>query len=131
MCAVAWATSPFRCYLYGKKFVLRTDHAALTYLHKFADNNCRPLRWSLKQAEYDFTVEHRPGTQIRHADALSRVVQTVTGDQPLTRHDIKAGQAVDKFCLSLEVGRPKGSTEYFVDEDGIIFEDARTANISW
>jgi hypothetical protein len=111
MCAVTWATRHFRCYLYGKKFVLRTDHAELTYLHKFADN-CRLLRWSLKLAEY-FTVEHRPGTQIRHADALSRAVQTVTGDQTLTRDNIKAGKAVHKFCLSLVVGRPKASTEYF------------------
>jgi hypothetical protein len=44
----------------------------------------------------------------------------VTGDQTLTRDDIKAGLAADKFCLSLEVARPKGDTEYFVDEDGII-----------
>jgi hydrogenase maturation factor HypF (carbamoyltransferase family) len=41
--AVTWATRHFRCYLYGKKFVLRTDHATLTYLRKFADNNCRLL----------------------------------------------------------------------------------------
>jgi hypothetical protein len=72
-------------------------------------------------AEFDFTVEHRPGTQIRHVDALSRAVKAVTDDQTLSRGDIKAGQATDKFCLSLEVGRPQGETKYFIDQDGIIF----------
>jgi len=54
--------------------VLRTDHAALRYVHTFADNS-RLLRWSLKLSEFDFTVEHRLGTQIRHADTFSRAVQ--------------------------------------------------------
>jgi hypothetical protein len=44
MLALTWATRHFRCYLYGKKFIVRTDHAALTYLHKFADNNSRLMR---------------------------------------------------------------------------------------
>jgi len=48
MLAVVWATRYFRCYLYGKRFLVRTDHAALTYLQKFADHNSRLLRWSLK-----------------------------------------------------------------------------------
>ena len=29
--ALVWATKHFRCYLYGKRFTVRTDHAALTY----------------------------------------------------------------------------------------------------
>ena len=32
MLALLWATKYFRCYLYGKRFVVRTDHAALAYL---------------------------------------------------------------------------------------------------
>jgi hypothetical protein len=54
-------------------------------------------------------------------DALNRAVQAVTVDRTLTRGDVKAGQGTDKFCLSLEVGRPEGKTEYFIDQDGIIF----------
>jgi len=78
MLAVIWATKQFRCYLFGKRFTVRTDHFALTYLHKFAGNNSRLMRRSLRLAEFDFDIEYRPGTQIRHADALSRHVYTVT-----------------------------------------------------
>jgi len=33
--AVIWATKYFRCYLYGKKFLVRTDHAALKVSMQF------------------------------------------------------------------------------------------------
>jgi hypothetical protein len=41
MLALMWATKQFYCYLYGKRFTVRTDHSALTYLHKFTWNNSR------------------------------------------------------------------------------------------
>jgi hypothetical protein len=42
--ALAWATKYFRCYLYLKQFLVRTDHSAPSYLHNFADNNSRWMR---------------------------------------------------------------------------------------
>ena len=80
MLAVTWGTRQFLCYLYGKRLLLRTDHAALKYMHNSAGNNSQLLRWSLRLSEFDFTVQHRPGTQIRHADALNRAVQAVAHD---------------------------------------------------
>jgi len=71
--ALVWATKYFRCYLCGSKFIVRTDHSALIYLRNFADHNSQLLRWSLKLSELDFVVEHRPGTKIAHAEALSRM----------------------------------------------------------
>jgi len=55
MLALVSAKKCFRCYLYGKKFLVRTDHTALTYLRNFAKNNSRLLRLSLKLVELDFT----------------------------------------------------------------------------
>jgi len=65
MLALVWAAKYFRCYLYGKRSVVRTDHSALTYMRNFAYSNCRLLRWSFKLSELDFVVEHRPGPQNR------------------------------------------------------------------
>jgi hypothetical protein len=45
--AVVWAKMYYRCYLYGKRFLVWTDHAALKFLCKFAENNSRLMRWSL------------------------------------------------------------------------------------
>jgi hypothetical protein len=58
MLALVRATKYFRCYLYGKKFLIRTDHTALSFFHKLADNNNRLMCWSLRLADFDFAVEH-------------------------------------------------------------------------
>jgi hypothetical protein len=77
MLALVWATKHFRCYLYENKFLVRTDHSALTYLQNFADQNSRLLWWSIKLSELDFVVEHRSGSKIGHVDALSRHIGAV------------------------------------------------------
>jgi hypothetical protein len=121
MLAATWGIGFFRCYLFGRRFVLKTDHSALVYMHKFADNNSRLLKWSLKLSEYDFEVQHKPAAQIRHVDSLSRAVQTVSSQQALSREEVKVEQSKDKFCTTLKVGKEKGKTEYFADEEGLIY----------
>jgi hypothetical protein len=54
-------------------------------------------------------------------DALSRAVQSIAQDRNLPREEVKAEQAKDKFCQSLEVGRAKVKSEYFADKDGVIY----------
>jgi hypothetical protein len=115
MLSVTWGTRHIRCYLYGKRFTLRTDHAALKYLHNFADNKSKLLRWNLRLSEFDFVVEHRPGTQIRHADALSRAFQVFAQEQELPREVVKTAQAGDKFCQSLKPGPATSKSENFPD----------------
>ena len=95
MLALVWTTRYFRCYLYAKRFLVRTDHAALTYLQKFADHNSRLLRWSLKLSELDFVVEHRAGSKIGHVDALSRHVGAITNPDPLSRESVQQEQRKD------------------------------------
>jgi hypothetical protein len=85
MLALVWATKYFSCYLLGTKFVVRTDHAVLTYLRNFADHNSSLLRWRLKLSELDFVVEHKPGSKIAHVDALSRHVGIVSHKSRLDR----------------------------------------------
>ena len=119
--SVIWATRQFRCYLYGKRFLIRTDHSALTYLRSFAGNNSRMLRWSLRLAEFDFEIEHRAGTKIRHVDALSRHVNAVSTDQTLSKELIRAEQESDQFCNTLPLGKRDGKSEYFRDEEGVIY----------
>jgi hypothetical protein len=113
--AVTWGTRRFRCYLYGKRFIQRTDHAALKYLHTFADNNSRLLRWSLRLSEFNFEVEHRPGTQIRHADALGRAFEVQ--EQEVPREVVKTAQVGDKICQSLQHGPATTKSECFTDEE--------------
>ena len=71
--AVFYGVEQNRSYLWGNKFTIRTDNLAIPYLerNKTSDSR-RAIQWFLKLSEYDYTVEHRKGKTIPHADAFSR-----------------------------------------------------------
>jgi hypothetical protein len=128
MLALVWATKHFRCYLYGTKFVARTDHSALTYLRNFADSHSRLMRWSSKLSELDFVVEYRPGTKIAHADALNRHVGTVMLNSCLDKAKILQGQKKDAFCMKQNPGSYSSKSEFFLDNDGAMYTRQQNAN---
>jgi transposase InsO family protein len=65
-------TRHFRGYLLGRKWLLRTDHSALTWLRKTKEPIGQNARWVEQLEEYEFDVQHRPGTRHGNADAMSR-----------------------------------------------------------
>ena len=71
--ALVWAVEHFRPYLFGRDFIIETDHNALTWLNQVKSKNRKLLRWSLTLQEYDFQVIHKAGSRNRNADALSRI----------------------------------------------------------
>ena len=62
----------FKYYLYGQRFLLRTDHGSLRWLCNFKEPEGQVARWLDILNTYDFEVQHRPGLKHRNADALSR-----------------------------------------------------------
>ncbi|GBN90960.1 Retrovirus-related Pol polyprotein from transposon 297, partial [Araneus ventricosus] len=62
----------FHHYLYGRKFLLRIDHASLRWLLNFRVPGGQIARWIERLQEYDFEIQHRKGTSHGNADALSR-----------------------------------------------------------
>ena len=120
MLTLVWAVKYFRCCLFGRKFVDITDHSALTYLRKFADQNTRLTRWSLNLAELDSTIEHRPNKKIPHVDALSRLVGTVLRKGNLSPENLLQEQGKDKYCQSLKRGSYSEGHEFFRGDTGLI-----------
>ena len=70
--AVKLAINKFRCYLYGAKFTVHTDHQALSYLMSLKEPHGMLARWQADLQAFDFDIAYRPGSAIPHADALSR-----------------------------------------------------------
>lgn len=62
----------FHHYLYGKDFLVRTDHGALTWLLSFKNPEGQVARWLEVLQTYNFKIEHRPGKQHGNSDGLSR-----------------------------------------------------------
>jgi hypothetical protein len=71
--AAMWAMEQLHYYLYGRRFVLRTDHKAiLAYNAKGEVSSRRIERWYFRLQNYSFDVKYRKGEEQGNADALSR-----------------------------------------------------------
>ena len=79
--AVVWALEKLYLYLYGRRFVLQTDHRPLTYLKSAKLNNSRLMRWALRMQPFDFTIVAIKGIDNVGADFLSRVEESKNSDK--------------------------------------------------
>ena len=70
---IVWAIDHFRPYLYGRAFLVKTDHNPLVYLNNTKNKSSRVCRWRLQLSEYKFEIEYKKGVLNTNADALSRV----------------------------------------------------------
>ncbi|GFY21014.1 hypothetical protein TNCV_3990581 [Trichonephila clavipes] len=70
--AIVKDVAHFHPYLYGRRFLLRTDHASLTWLLNFKNSEGQIARWIQRLQEYDVEILHRKGSTHGNADALSR-----------------------------------------------------------
>ena len=59
-------------YLYGREFIVRTDHASLNWLMRFKNPEGQIARWIQILGTYNFKIEHRMGRKHGNADGLSR-----------------------------------------------------------
>ncbi|XP_064470040.1 uncharacterized protein K02A2.6-like [Ornithodoros turicata] len=76
--ALVFGVTRFRDYLWGRQFILRTDHKPLVGLFKegkaiSSTAASRIQRWALTLSAYNYQIEYKPGRQNGNADALSRL----------------------------------------------------------
>ena len=71
--AIVWAIQKFQVYLYGREFVLQTDHQPLIYLNRAKFLNDRIMRWTMFLQSYVMRIESIKGSENVGADYLIRV----------------------------------------------------------
>ena len=76
--AIIFGVKRFRRYLWGRHFTLETNHRPLVSI--LGPNNGIPTmtavrlqRWALILSGYSYDITYRPGSELSHADALSRL----------------------------------------------------------
>lgn len=87
--AIVHAVKKLHTYLYGRHFVIESDHRPLSFLfgaHSKIPHmaSSRIQRWALTLAAYTYTIKYKAGKNLGNADALSRLPRpssTVTQDQ--------------------------------------------------
>ena len=80
--AVIAGLQHFRHYLVGASVVLCIDHYSLKWMRTFKRPEGILARWIETLAEFDYTVEHRPGRLHSNADGLSRPFCKQCYDRP-------------------------------------------------
>ena len=70
--AIVYFVKYFKQYLLGRKFLIRSDHAALQWLRRTPNPVGQQARWLEQLAPFDFEIQHRPGTRHGNADGLNR-----------------------------------------------------------
>jgi len=70
--AIVFGLKQFRQYLLGRHIVIRTDHAALSWLRRTPEPLPQLARWMTFIEQFDYEVHHREGRRHGNADGLSR-----------------------------------------------------------
>ena len=67
--------------MHGTRFVLETDHVALTWLRTVQHSNARLIRTALALQDLDMEIVHKAGVTMHDADALSRLRRKKKGER--------------------------------------------------
>lgn len=110
--AIYFAVTKFHQYIYGKSFIVETDHKPLVPIFKKPLVNAPPRiqRMLLNLQKYDIQVEYCPGKNLVVADALSR-----TGNAPV---DLTLEQQIDCEVCEIMNDLPMSERAFkeFIDE---------------
>ncbi|UYV64414.1 K02A2.6-like [Cordylochernes scorpioides] len=102
--AIVFATSKLRQYLFGRKFVLKSDHKSLTTV--FGNKRLLPPlianrlhRWALELSNFDFDIRYTNKDTMLCADAFSRLpleeINSREDNIDLVTHDISSFNSLE------------------------------------
>jgi len=127
--AVVYGLKTFKQYLLGRRFVVRSDHAALQWLRKTPEPLGQQARWLTFIEMFDFEICHRAGSRHGNADALSRKPQHAAEDSVevrtvLTEPSACAGNSVLSADAQPFVPRLQAQAEPSLHDSGDVCEEA-------
>ncbi|KZV50122.1 hypothetical protein F511_27684 [Dorcoceras hygrometricum] len=132
MTAVVHCLRVWRHYLLGSHFTIKTDNVTTSYFQTQKKLSPKQARWQDFLAEFDYTLEYKPGKANVVADALSRKAELAAlslakGEikgciKEVLEHDLMARELVN-LCT-------QGKTKQFWVEDGLLYTKGRHLFVS-
>ena len=99
--AVVYGVNQFRSHLWGNKFKIYTDNSAVSAIaRQDKSTSARAVRWYNILHEYDFTIEHRPATTMKHVDTLSRCLPESEMKKLVSVHNFEFSSQVPSQMLN-------------------------------
>ncbi|PHT84835.1 hypothetical protein T459_13278 [Capsicum annuum] len=128
MTAIVHCLRTWRHYLLGAHFIVKTDNVATSYFQSQKKLSPKQARWQDFLAEFDYSLEYKPGKANVVADALSRkvVLSALLSTTSCGVLDtIKEGMEHDPVAKQLLDLARKGKTQKFWEEDGLLYTTGR------
>jgi len=123
--AIVKALIKFRVYLLGIHFKIITDCRAFTLTMNKKDLCVRVARWVLLLEEFDYVIEHRPGKNMMHVDALSRhplPVCMVIDERDSLTIKFKQAQQDDNEVKKVFDAVKKGNIDGYIIRNDLLFK---------
>nr|GMC73975.1 Retrovirus-related Pol polyprotein from transposon 17.6 [Ipomoea batatas] len=125
MTAVVHCLRVWRHYLLGAHFTIKTDNVATSYFQTQKKLSPKQARWQDFLAEFDYSLEYKPGKANVVVDALSRkaefaAISHAKGD---VIDRIKEGLQHDPLAKELVKLAQSGKTQRFWVEDDLLYTE--------
>ena len=105
LAAIRYCVKAFKSFLYGMKFVIRTDHQPLVYLNRMKSIDSRIARTIEDLSDFDYEIQYTPGNRNEIADLMSRFPGTLEKESFVDSNYLPAGLRV------MNQGDPYGSCD--------------------
>ncbi|GFV84281.1 transposon Tf2-8 polyprotein [Trichonephila clavipes] len=102
-------------------FKIVTDCSAFQKTMQKMELITRIARWALQLEEFDYEIEHRAGSRMKHVDALSRYPVMMVCNDTLTSK-LKNAQEEDDNIQTLKSLLEKQESEEFFERNGILYK---------
>ncbi|KAE8661278.1 hypothetical protein F3Y22_tig00116012pilonHSYRG00001 [Hibiscus syriacus] len=127
MTAIIHCLRVWRHYLLGAHFTIKTDNVATSYFQTQKKLSPKQARWQDFLAEFDYTLEYKPGKANVVADALSRKAElaAISLAKGTVLERIKEGLEQDPMARELVKLASDGKTQRFWVEDALLYTKGR------
>lgn len=113
------ALKKFWVYLLGLTFKIATDCAAFKGTMERKELTSRIAGWALQLQEFNYVLEHRPSSRMRHVDALFRGPMLVMITNNVT-NKVKAAQKEDDLKTIFQL-LESGEYDDYITTNGVLF----------
>lgn len=129
--AVVKALKKFHSYLIGRKFKVISDCSAFKDTMKKKDVDRKVAGWVHDMQRYEFEVEHRKNEQMRHVDALSRLITSIISQEDNLCIKVKKLQGEDDELKHIRTILEQQKQPYndYILRNGILYKYINGADL--
>lgn len=123
--AIIYALKRFTVYLKGIHFTIVTDCNSVKMTLSKKDIVPRIMRWTMFLQDYDYVMEHRSNTRMRHVDALSRMHNILVLEGNTFEHALALKQGLDPEICKIKDLLQKEEHPLYELRNGLLYRKCK------